>query len=297
MENAMERPDMERTSVYFNNILRADVVAVSVDELPAETVEGFNEQVRLAFADEAEDAIRRVRYLVPYILQSIDWDEYGMPLEAWQLHCYYRRERFLAKTHLSYDKFLDHQPLQRAIAALGLDPEPTFEFILFLKYYYGMRSDLRYSAVEQLELALQALSQLPADGAASIDINVGGKHYKIQNTRFVKRALMSIDCEGLSDGAFVNDFSEGANRDKIRAIDYYIIKTLMDYLPTRRTSSRTGAFTQEERNFGLSVLSFIGRLPDVDREGECGKENNATFDKLMRDFKECRIPFAMELFL
>ncbi len=47
----------------------------------------------------------------------------------------------------------------------------------------------------------------------------------------------------------------------------------------------------------LSVLSICERLPDIDREGECSQENNATFDKLMRDFKDTPIPFAMELFL
>lgn len=60
---------------------------------------------------------------------------------------------------------------------------------------------------------------------------------------------------------------------------------------------RGGHFSQAERNFGLSVLSLCGRLPDIDREGECSQENNATFDKLMRDFKGTSIPFAMELFL
>lgn len=293
----VEKPDLETTSVYFNNIVRRDVQPMSVDEVPDEVLAEFNHQMRLAFTDEAEGVIDRVRYLVPYILQSIDWDEYGLPLEAWQLRYYYRRERFLAKTHLKYDDFLRHEPLQAATAALGLEPEPTFEFILFLKYYYGLRSDLRYSAVEQLERACEALSRLTDGDEASVDISVGGKHFKIQNTEFVKRALMSIDRRQLQTGAFVNDFSEGSNRDKVRAIDYYIVKTLLDYLPVKRASARGGAYTQDERNFGLSVLSFLGRLPDTDREGECSKENNATFDKLMRDFRGARIPFAMELFL
>lgn len=56
-------------------------------------------------------------------------------------------------------------------------------------------------------------------------------------------------------------------------------------------------FQSGRTHFGLSVLSVCGRLPDLDREGECGQENNATFDKQMRDFAGVPIPFAMELFL
>lgn len=297
MKYDTDKPLQETTSVYFNAILRKDVTPLTVEALPAEALSAFNNQVRLAFTDEGDVAVRRVRYLVPYILQSIDWDEYGIPLEAWQLRYYYQRERFLQKTFLDYNKFLDHEPMQEAIAALGLEPEPTFEFILFLKYYYGLRSELKYSAVEQLKLACEALSGIGADGSASIDINVNGKHFKINNSSFVKQALLSIDVKALNSGGYINDFNEGAGRDKIRAIDYYTLKTLLDYLPVRAKSERGGMYSQEERNFGLSVLSFIGRLPDVDREGECSKENNATFDKLMRDFRGVRIPFAMELFL
>lgn len=297
MELTTGKPDQEMTSVYFNPIVRKNVEPITVDALPASVLEEFNSQVELAFDEDAQVTIRRVRYLVPYILQSIDWDEYGLPLEAWQLRYYYRRDRFLDKTHLSYDDFLNHEPLQNSIVALELEPEPTFEFILFLKYYYGLRSELRYSAIEQFELACAALAATGDDDSVSIDINVSGKHFKINNTSFVRKALLSVNKESLRQGAFVNDFSEGSNRDKIRALDYYIVKTLLDYLPIRRKSERGGVYSQDERNFGLSVLSYIGRLPDVDREGECSKENNATFDKLMRDFRNAGIPFAMELFL
>lgn len=297
MVNIGQKPSQETTSIYFNSIVRNDVAPLTVEDLPDETVEYFNAQIRLAFADEADAAVSRIRYLVPYILQSIDWDKYGIPLGAWQLHYYYRRERFISKTRLSYEDFLAHRPLQNAIVALGLEPEPTFEFILFLKYYYGMRSELKYSALEQLNLARKSLEESGKDSTVSIDINVNGRHFKISNTEFVKKAVMSIDIDKLRDASFVNDFKEGASRDKIRAIDYYMIKTLLDYLPMRLRTAKIGMYTQEQRNFGLSVLSFCGRLPDIDRRGECSKENNATFDKLMRDFRNVRIPFAMELFL
>ena len=107
----------------------------------------------------------------------------------------------------------------------------------------------------------------------------------------------AVDRSQLNTGTFVQDFNQGSARDKVRALDYYIVKTLLDYLPTDKSLRRGGRFSQAERNFGLSVLSLCGRLPDIDREGECCQENNATFDKLMRDFKGTPIPFAMELCL
>lgn len=295
--NKSDKPIQETTSTYFNSIVRGEVVSLTVDDLSPDLIEDFNEKVRLAFADDADDTIRRVRYLIPYIIQSIDWNEYGIPLEAWQLQYYYQRSRFIKKSHLDYDVFLNHEPLQNAIKALGLDAEPTFEFILFLKYYFGMRSELRYSAIEQLAMAQAALDELKAGDEALIDINVAGKHFRINNTEFIKSAHSLINKEELKSSSFKNDFIEGSSRDKLRAIDYYMIKTLLDFLPIKDKGNRRGQFSQDERNFGLSVLSLCGRLPDIDREGECSRENNATFDKLMRDFKTLRIPFAMELFL
>lgn len=66
-------------------------------------------------------------------------------------------------------------------------------------------------------------------------------------------------------GAFVNDFNQGGSRDKRRAIDYFLVKTLLDFLPIKGRDNRRGKFTQAEREFGLSVLSLCGRLPDIDR--------------------------------
>ena len=131
----------------------------------------------------------------------------------------------------------------------------------------------------------------------TMDVNIGGKHFKINNSQFLRKMFNSVDRSRLSGGAFINDFNQGTSRDKLRALDYYLVKTLLDYLPTDKSLRRGGRFSQAERNFGLSVLSICGRLPDIDREGECSQENNATFDKLMRDFGGQPIPFAMELFL
>lgn len=291
-----ESPIQETTSVYFNNIIRRNVSPKTIDDLDSSVIDEFNRQIELAFTDEAEETKRRVRYLVPYILQNIDWDEYGIPLEAWQLRFYYQRSRFIEKTGLDYYRFLEHEPLQRSIERLGLMPEPVFEFILFLRYYYGLRSDLKFSCMEQFDILEDELASA-GDKSVTMDVCIGGKHFKINNAGFIHRIFQGIDREWLSGGEFVNDFTQGSARDKIRALDYYHVKTLLDYLPTDKSLRRGGRFSQAERNLGLSVLSLCGRLPDVDREGECGPENNATFDKLMRDFTGQPIPFAMELFL
>lgn len=297
MMKQTELPIQETTSVYFNNIIRRDVAPMTVDELDSEVLDEFNRQIELAFTDEAEEAKRRVRYLAPYILQNIDWEEYAIPLEAWQLRFYYQRSRFIKKTGLDYDRFLEHQPLQESIEKLRLRPEPVFEFILFLKYYYSLRSDLRYSCREQFDALSEELQRADDEDSVAMDVSIAGKHFKINDAGFIRKMFKAVDRRQLSDGAFVSNFTQGAARDKIRALDYYLVKTLLDYLPTDRSLRRGGRYSQAERNFGLSVLSLCGRLPDIDREGECGPENNATFDKLMRDFARTPIPFAMELFL
>lgn len=292
----IELPVQETTSVYFNNIIRRDVSPITINELAQESIDSFNQQVELAFTDEAEAAKRRFRYLVPYILQNIDWEEYATPLEAWQLKYYYQRDRFIRKTGLDWDRFLKHEPLQRSLETLGLEPEPVFEFILFLRYYFGLRSDLKFSCIEQFDMMVDELENCESANV-TMDVNIGGKHFKINNSQFLRKMFNSVDRSRLSGGAFINDFNQGTSRDKLRALDYYLVKTLLDYLPTDKSLRRGGRFSQAERNFGLSVLSICGRLPDIDREGECSQENNATFDKLMRDFGGQPIPFAMELFL
>lgn len=291
-----EMPLQEMTSVYFNNIIRRDVSPITVEELGQDRLESFNRQIALAFTEDAEAAKRRMRYLAPYILQNIDWEEYAMPLEAWQLRYYYHRERFIQKTGLEERRFREHEPLQRSVKALGLDSEPVFEFILFLRYYYGLRSDLRFSCIEQFDMMVRELEN-NATSTIAMDVNIGGKHFKINNSEFLLSMFKSVNRSRLMGGAFANDFDQGTCRDKIRALDYYMVKTLLDYLPTDKSLRRGGRYSQAERNFGLSVLSLCGRLPDIDREGECSQENNATFDKLMRDFAGQPIPFAMELFL
>ena len=98
----------EETSIYFNNIIRRDVRPIRFDELSAATVEEFSRQVRIAFPQEGEQAVSRVKYLMPYILQNIDWEIYAIPLESWQIGYYYQRERFLNRTKLDYDRFIQH---------------------------------------------------------------------------------------------------------------------------------------------------------------------------------------------
>lgn len=224
-----------------------------INNLPDNIVDDFNNKVRIAFFEDPDLAVRRIKYLMPYILQSIDWNEYGSDLEPWQIHYYYKRERFIEKTGLSFESFIDHQPLINSIENLGLELEPTFEFILFLKYYFGMRSELRHSSSEQLSRAILALNDLSPDAKAILDIMVGGKHFKITNTQFVKQAICMIDCRKLTDYSFLNEFNEGSMRDKIRAIDYYIVKTLLDYLPIDRDPNQKN-FTR--RMNAISVCQF-----------------------------------------
>lgn len=292
--NLNEIPIQETTSTYFNNILKKEVKPKSREELNPEILTAFDNAVDDAFTDASETVKSRIKYLVPYIIQNIDWDEYGVPLEAWQLKYYYQRDRFLKKTRLKYEEFLSHPYLMESIRKLGLEPDPVFEFILFLWYYYSLRSDLKFSSIEQLQKLQEALKGSDTD--AQMDVAVNGKHFKFKNSGFIKMLFADIDSKKLSYGNFKDDFNEGASREKIRAIDYYLVKTLLDYLPIVKDKGR-GLYSQAERDFSLSVLNYVGRLVGEELEFLCGFDNNATFDKLMRDFKNQKIPFAMELFL
>lgn len=290
----MERPIQETTSTYFNPILKNVVKPISIENINPILVETFNRAVDDAFTVDAPIVKERIKYLIPYIIQNIDWDEYGAPLEGWQLKYYYQRERFLKVSGLSYDKFRNHPQLLLAIEDLGLEPEPVFEFILFLCYYYRLRSDLRFSPIEQLEKLRAELNK--EDTVAHMEVVVNGRHFKFSNSSFIKTLFRSVETDDLIGGSFKNNFDEGPHRDKIRALDYFIIKTLLDYLPIK-TERKKGKFSQAERNFSLCVLNFCGRLQGDEPDIICSQFNNATFDKLMRDFKDIKIPFAMELFL
>lgn len=290
----MERTVQETTSLYFNNILKKRVTPIAESEIDAEVMKTFIKAVDEAFTEEAPIVKERIKYLIPYIIQNIDWEEYGIPLEGWQLKYYYQRERFLKVTGLSYEKFKDHELLMEAIMELGLEPEPVFEFILFLCYYYHLRSDLRFSPIELLEKLQGELKK--ENAVAQMDVVVNGRHFKFSNSSFIKTLLTSVKTNALTGGSFKNNFDEGPRRDKIRALDYFIIKTLLDYLPIERDRKK-GKFTQAERNFSLCVLNYCGRLQGEETDIICSQFNNATFDKLMRDFKDMEIPFAMELFL
>jgi len=64
-------------------------------------------------------------------------------------------------------------------------------------------------------------------------------------------------------------------------------------LPIKYKKRKKGTFTQAERNFGLSVLWLTGELNHLkndDPTDYCTKDNNATFDKLMRDYKDMKLP-------
>lgn len=287
-------PLQETTSTYFNSIVNRDTAPVSVLDFDTEKIRIFQSNVRIAFPDEADVVNRRLHYLIPYIMQTIDWKEYGSELQPWQLKYYYQRERFLERTGLRYEDFLRHPVLLRSVEELGLEAEPVFEFILFLKYYFNLRGDLRFSAVEQLVKLKEALSRQESN--ARMDVTVNGKHFKFENSQFIKQIFEAIDPETFTAGAFRDNFDEGRQREKLRALDYYLVKTLLDYLPVRSRSQR-GLYSQAERNFALSVLNFCGRLVGDMPEILCTHFNNVTFDKLMRDFRGVKIPFAMELFL
>ena len=218
----------------------------------------------------------KLAYIRDYNLHFAYCNDFGPFLHLDHEYYYKNREEILQDIGFSEKKFYAFKLLQEQIRILKLNPISTFDFIAYL-YYYTLR-DRNKKSTTYSEKISEILSLID-DKGADMTIKVGSKKFSFENKLFIKSMLMHYKEANLQALYMVNS----ENKSQKRETDYRIIKTLLDYLPIKKTNKR-GIYTQTERNFSLCVLYFFGSL--LGDEYEVCLNNNATFDKLMRDFKD-----------
>lgn len=255
----------------------------------------FNAWIKKYPESKHEDIAERLEYIRSYALQFPEFDD-----EEWRptqdAESYYdNREQRIDNSGLSEDEFNEFDILQEAISDLGLSPKATFDFIVFI--WHELSKWLYRGTIERMEDRINRLiariDERPND-SMELDIKVGSKHFKFANQQFIKSIIASFISSRLESGNQVETIYPAK-----REIDYILVRTILQFLPIKHKKQKKGTFTQAERNLGLCVLWLTGELNHKkgdDPTEYCTNYNNATFDKLMRDYKDMPLPIISPLF-
>ena len=255
----------------------------------------FNAWIKKYPENEQGEIAERLKYIRSYTLRFPEFDG-----EQWQpsqdaTNYYDNREQRIDDCGLSEDEFNEFEILQESISDLGLFPKATFDFIVFI--WRELSKWLYRGTIERMEDRINRLvariDERPND-SMELDIKIGSKHFKFANQQFIKSIIAS----------FINSRLESGNQVETiypakREIDYILVRTILQFLPIKHKKQKKGTFTQAERNLGLCVLWLTGGLNHKkgdDPTDYCTKDNNATFDKLMRDYKDMPLPIISPLF-
>lgn len=269
--------------------------------LPPDNKEYLQEIDTLAFDDflndypEAEhgNITEELSYIREYLLNYPDFDgEQWAPSYDYQ-RFYKFREKILNDINLSETEFYNFKILQDSVAELGLSPKATFNFIAYLWWILSrwLYKGTSKAIEDRLQRAAAQIKNHPNE-SVSIDIKVGGKHYKFSDRSFIQSLITSYLNLQLVSGCITEQIFPTK-----REIDYILVATLLKHLPIKYKKEKRGKFTQAERNFGLCVLWLTGEINHMktdNPEDSCSKENNVTFDKLIRDFKHISIPAVVD---
>lgn len=255
----------------------------------------FNAWIKKYSESEHEDIAERLKYIRSYAVLFPEFDG-----EQWQTSqdatIYYdNRKQRIENSGLSEDEFNEFEILQESITDLGLSPKATFDFIVFI--WHELSKWLYHGTIERMEDRINRLvtqiDERPND-SMELDIKVGRRHFKFANQQFIKSIIASFISSNLESGSQVETIYPTK-----REIDYILVRTILQFLPIKHKKQKKGTFTQAERNLGLCVLWLTGELNHKkgdDPTDYCTKDNNATFDKLMRDYKDMPLPIISPLF-
>lgn len=235
---------------------------------------------------ESELILSNLKYIKKYCIENPVLFDGNFQIRNAPYSYFLNRDSTLEELGLTEDKFYNFTLLQEAITALGLEAQPTFEFIVFL--YDLIKEDCKDTVVtcrEKISNVLSIISKCSSEEKISMTIKVGSKSIEFHNQLFIK-SLLGEYCHANTKSQYLLEREQ--NKKQQRIIQYSLLKTLLDNIPYHIEKSPEVKYTQNERNFCLCVLHYC-KLLNGDPLVVCTKENNATFDKLMRDFKDFKI--------
>lgn len=265
------------------------------ESLEWEESQFFNAWIKKYPESKHDEIIERLKYIRSYALLYPDFDGEQWSPSQDAISYYDNREQRIDDCGLSEDEFNEFEILQESISDLGLSPKATFDFIVFI--WHELSKWLYRGTIERMEdrinRLVERIDERPND-SMELDIKIGSKHFKFANQQFIKSIISS----------FINSRLESGNQVEAiyptkREIDYILVRTILQFLPIKHKKQKKGTFTQAERNLGLCVLWLTGELNHKkgdDPTDYCTKDNNATFDKLMRDYKDMPLPIISPLF-
>lgn len=285
----MEISEFIKTRKPFPNLTTEDKESLEWEETVF-----FNAWIKKYPENKHEEIRERLKYIRSYTLLFPDFDgEQWVPSQD-AIHYYDNRGKRIDTSGLSQKEFYEFEILQNAINELGLSPIATFEFIVFIwnelsKWLYRGTIERMEDRIDKL---VKRIDEHPND-KIELDIKVGSKHFKFSNDTFLKSLIANFINSNLESGNQIENIYPAK-----REIDYILVRTILQYLPISHRKQKKGAFTQAERNLGLCVLWLTGELNHKkgdDPTDFCTKDNNATFDKLMRDYKDMPLPIISPL--
>lgn len=254
----------------------------------------FHEMLKSHPVSKHEIITNRLKYLREYCMKHPMWngDNY-QPLHAPFAH-YQSRE--VAMKELGFDevKFYSFDEIQEVIKELGLEPEPTMEMIVF--FLYLVKSNTKNQNKTAKEEILEIIAEIEESGSATMSIKAGKNKHQISNVHLIHSILQAFSRSNSYSQYLI--VPQPRNSQYLRQEQYLLVQNLLDNLPTKVKKGKKQLYTQAERTFGLCVLYICDYLKCHSKEElpfVCGKYNNATFDKLMRDFKKKNVKLSIRL--
>ena len=249
----------------------------------------FNAQLSKYPLEKQQNIKEKLEYIRNYTKKYPDFDGFNWGISNKPMLYYEVRDKKIANCNLSEEDYNNFDILQDSIKELGISPQATFEFIVFLwdvLQHWLLDGKVQFLK-KKIKNVFKRIEEKPED-KIEIDLKVGKKHYYFKDENFIKSILANF----LNSDLYAHNSWETIYPTK-REVDYILIKTLLENLPINQKKEKKGNYSQAERNFSLCVLWLTGGINHKKNDDPylyCTKENNVTFDKLMRDFKDLKLP-------
>lgn len=241
--------------------------------------------------DRRKTILDKIEYIRIYCRKYpvFNGDDY-QPLQA-PFNYYYTRDSQLSELSFTEDEFNNFSLIQEAISKLGLQPQPTFEFIAFLFRIIKSWSENQITTCGAKVNTILSLLKEDPEAKLSMNIKVNSKNVEFNNSAFIQSMLEFYMSNNLRSQGLIELETK---RVRERTIQYLLVKTLLDNLPIKIDKPTEVKFIQAERDFALCTL-YLCKLLLGDPAIVCTNNNNVTFDKLMRDFETFKITFQDDL--